>query len=151
MRTPGVKASDPRGQQGIIRNAISRVNNRPGIVQNGAVAGAETDGVMPNFGSRSPKGQETAEEKLDREATLLLAAASGVLKGTSGALKGTSGALKGTSGALKNVNRRTAGKLSQDSALRAVHEDMEVELTPGACSDLFTPRLVVFVSLFCCC
>lgn len=131
VRTPGgVKPNDPRGQQGVTRNAITRVNNRATALQNGA----QTGGVMPNFGSRSPKFQETDEEKLEREATLLLAAASGALKGTSGALKGTSGALKGTSGALKNANRRTAGggRLSQDTALRAVNEDGEVDLNAGA-------------------
>ena len=134
VRPPGgVKANDTRGQQGVIRNAISRVNNRNAGLQNGAVPGAHTGTVMPNFGSRAPQFQETDEEKLEREASLLLAAASGAIKGTSGALKVTSGALKGTSGALKNSNqRRPAAKVAQDGGLRAVHEDGEVGLIPGA-------------------
>ena len=133
MRTPGVKATDTRGQQGVIRNAISRVNNRGAGLQNGAVAGAHTGGVMPNFGPRAPLFQETDEEKLEREASLLFAAASGALKGTSGALRGPAGPGKGNSGALKNSNqRRPAGKMPQDTgALRAVHENGELNLSPG--------------------
>lgn len=145
VRTPGVKASDPRGQSGVVRNAIFRSGAR-GPLQNGAVPGARTDGVMPTFGSRSPKGQETAEEKVEREAALLFAAASGALKGTSGVLKSTSGALKGTSGVLKNslsTRGRVApggGRLSTegDNKLRAVKEDAEVDLAPGANSRTHT-------------